>query len=32
MRKWSPEFYDDVFLAQALKAKLGVMYILNKEK
>lgn len=32
MRKWNPEFSDDVFLAQALKAKIGVVHILNKEK
>lgn len=28
----NPEFSDDMFLAQALKAKLGVVHILNKEK
>lgn len=28
----NPEFSADMFLAQALKAKLGVVRILNKEK
>lgn len=28
----NPEFSDDMVLAQALKDKLGVVHILNKEK
>lgn len=29
--KVNPEFSDDVFLARALKAKLGVVHVLNKK-
>lgn len=32
MRKQNPEFSDDIFLAQALKAELGVVDSLHQVK